>query len=538
MLVKSFIFCLVLMITLSSCAAPEPETVEVIKEVIVTQEVVVTEEVIVTEEILVTPTPMPEQKAKYVFLFIGDGMGVAQRNAAELYLAATANSGARPEDTELLMNTFPAQGMTTTYDLTSVIPDSASTATALSTGYKTISGTVGMDAGGSEAYQNISEIAKENGWKVGVISSVSIDHATPAAFYAHQASRNDYYEISVQLAESGFDYFAGGTAKRPTGNEGDQPDVFEMAETNGYTVIDTDEEFKALTPDAGKVWVINGNLQDSGAMHYDLDRTDDDIALSDYVAKGIEMLDNENGFFMAVEGGKIDWACHANDAGASILDTLEFDKSIQVAYDFYLQHPEETLIVVTGDHETGGMTIGFAGTMYDSFMDKIALQTMSFTQFTTDVIKPYQEEHDSSNANLEDLLPQIEEAFGLIVLSEDEKASLQELADAGGADASLKLHMALSDLELSEIEAAFTASLGGEEIAPSDEYTYLLYGGYDPLTMKLTTILNQKAGLAWTSYSHTGVPVQTSAIGVGQDQFNGYYDDTDIFTFMLEVCDF
>jgi len=127
-------------------------------------------------------------KAKYLFLFIGDGMGVAQRNAAELYLAREKGVS-RPEDARLVMNTFPAQGMNTTYDLTSVIPDSASTATAISCGHKTKSGVIGEDAEAKVSYENIAEVAKRKHFKVGILSTVSLDHATPAAFYAHVPSR-------------------------------------------------------------------------------------------------------------------------------------------------------------------------------------------------------------------------------------------------------------------------------------------------------------------------------------------------------------
>lgn len=91
-----------------------------------------------------------------------------------------------------------------------------------------------------------------------------------------------------------------------------------------------------------------------------LDADNQEWQLADYVDKGIEMLDGDQGFFMMVEGGKIDWACHANDAGSTIHDTAAMSKAVDRAIEFYNAHPDETLIVVTGDHETGGLTIGFA----------------------------------------------------------------------------------------------------------------------------------------------------------------------------------
>jgi len=267
---------------LSGCAqAPEIVEKQVVVEKPVVQTVVVEKpvekvvlETVVVEKQVVAPTEpaAPAPVAKYVFLFIGDGMGVAQRNAAELFKGATTSTGARPESTKLLMNTLPAQGMNTTYDLTSVIPDSASTATAMASGNKTASGVVGMDPTGSTAYRNLSEIAKAAGMKVGIISSVSIDHATPAAFYAHQLKRGDYYEISVQLAESDFDLFAGGPPKRPTGPDKDQKDVIEIAEENGFSIVVGKQAWEQASAADGKIWAMPQYYSNSNSTYYEMDR--------------------------------------------------------------------------------------------------------------------------------------------------------------------------------------------------------------------------------------------------------------------------
>ena len=193
-----------------------------------------------------------------------------------------------------------------------------------------------------------------------MISSVNLNHATPAAFYAHQASRSSYYEIGLELIESGFEYFAGGGLLSPKG-DGTQTDLYNLAERAGYDVVTTQAEAEAVTAADGKVILIDEHLADSDAMAYELDRTDDMWALADYVEKGIEVLSEDpDGFFMMCEGGKIDWACHANDAASTIHDTIALADAVQVAIDFAAEHPDETLILVTGDHETGGMTIGFA----------------------------------------------------------------------------------------------------------------------------------------------------------------------------------
>lgn len=536
---------------LVGCVAQTPQ---VIRETVVVKETVppvVIKETVAPQIVVATEEPEERPVAKYVFLFIGDGLGVAQRNAAELYLAAQMGTDARPEDARLVMNAFPAQGMITTYDLTSVIPDSASTATAtaMASGHKTASGVIGMDPSGTTSYQNLSEIVASLGWKVGILSTVSLDHATPAAFYAHQKSRSQMYEISMQLANSGYDFFAGGQMKQSASKEEGRPDAIETAKANGYTVVVGRDGFSTIEPGMGKVIAVNEIVDGDAAMYYTIDQTDEHVTIAEYTAKAIEMLHNPEGFLIVVEGGKIDWACHANDAAASIHDTLALDAAVAEAVKFYEQHPDETLIIVVGDHETGGMTIGFAGTQYNSFVDKIQNQTMSYIEFGK-ALDEYKATHTAEDAKFEDVLPLIEEAFGLYVLPADERAALEEAVKAGKAEGAgdeakkagreaertLRYSMALTDLELQVLEEAFLNSMLGNEERSRDDHTYLLYGGYEPLAVKCTTVLNQKAGIAWTSYSHTGVPVQISAIGAGAETFIGYYDQTEVFTKVLAAA--
>lgn len=375
------------------------------------------------------------EKAKYVFLFIGDGMAIAQRNAAELYLAKEKGLS-RPESAKLVMNTFPAQGMNTTYDLTSVIPDSASTATAISCGHKTKSGVIGMDAEAKASYPNIVEKARDMNWKVGILSTVSLDHATPAAFYAHVPSRKDMYDISLQLANSRVDYFAGGQLLEPVDKKDPtKPNAIEAAKKNGYTVALGRAGFEALKPGAGKVIAMNAIVDSNAAMYYTLDQGGgkDQVTLAEYLDKAIELLYNPNGFFIMAESGKIDWACHANDAASSVHDTLALDEAVARAVSFYEKHPKETLIIVTGDHETGGMTIGFAGTQYSSFVDKIQHQKMSYIEFNKK-LDAYKKSHTLADARLEEIMPLIKDAFGLYVMPAAEKASLERIISEGAAN--------------------------------------------------------------------------------------------------------
>ena len=448
-------------------------------------------------------------QAKYVFLFIGDGMAMSQISSTEIYTAARSSRDINI--TRLGFTRLPVAGLTTTYDAGTFITDSASAVTAIATGNKTLSGVLNMDPGKTKSFKTIAEYAHETGMKVGVVSSVTLDHATPAGFFAKVPSRSNYYDIAVQMVQSGFEYFAGGGLLQPRGKNGDQADVIRMAANAGYTYVNTKTAFNALKPGTGKILAINAVLQDSGSMPYELDRKAEDLCLADYTRKGIELLsDNSAGFFMMVEGGKIDWACHANDAGAAIHDVIAFDNAVKAALDFAQAHPGETLVIITGDHETGGMTIGFAGTQYDTFFDKVALQKKSFIAFNNEVLSPYKKNIPKDRAKLADLIPAIKDAFGLD-------------------------YQALSDFQKQQLEFAFQRSIGDEIERPVAEDQYLLYGGYEPLTVKITQIMNQTAGIGWTSYAHTGVPVSTFAFGVHQELFGGYYDNTDIFRKMASA---
>jgi alkaline phosphatase len=441
----------------------------------------------------------------------------------------------------LVMNTFPAQGMTTTYDLSSIITDSASAGTAMATGNKTISGTINMDPKFTEKYTTITETAKKSGWKIGIVSNVSLDHATPAAFYAHSATRKDYYHIGLQMSRSGFDYFAGGGLLEDS--KGGFIPATTYFQDRGYKLVSTVEDFNKLTPADGKVYFTNPVLQDEKSMQYAMDSDGSVVTLAQMTSKGIELLNNDTGFFMMVEGGKIDWSCHANDAAASIVDTLALDEAISSAVDFYKQHPDETLIIVTGDHETGGLTIGFAGTGYSNYINRLQNQDDSYVAFNQ---KLNEFKKANPKATFDKVVPLIEDGFGLDVLTDKEYKTLADAVAKGkakgatdadkaaGKDASIKLELATTPSERLVLENAFKATMMPSTDRAKITDVSLLYGGYEPLTVKLTTLINQKAGLAWTSYSHTGIPVQTSAIGDGAEQFNGFYENTDIYTKMME----
>ena len=278
---------------------------------------------------------------KYIFYFIGDGMASVQIHAAEAYLAALQGKDevAGNEKAKLLaMSHFPVQGMSTTFANNRLITGSAAAGTALACGMKTDIGVISMNPDATISYTTVAELAKAKGMKVGIVTSVSIDHATPAVFYAHQPQPQQLPRNSNGIGQQRFRLFsaAGGFHDDETGSG----NAIETARANGFTYVTTREALAAVQPGT-RTLATNHTLMGGSALAYELDRPESHLSLAEFTSEGIRLLKNDNGFFMMVEGGKIDWACHANDARAAIDDTIAFDNAIREAVDFYMLHPEE-----------------------------------------------------------------------------------------------------------------------------------------------------------------------------------------------------
>jgi alkaline phosphatase len=303
---------------------------------------------------------------KYVFVFIGDGMSVPQRMVAEEYAIKTGKG-------KLAINHLTTHATTRTCSATSLVTDSAAAGTAIACGVKTYNGAIGVDADKNKV-ESMAEAAKAAGKKVGIVTTVTIIHATPAAFYAHRESRSLTYQIALDLIDSGFDYFAGGGFG---GRHNDKKDkqyrgrIFDLAKEKGYTHIMELDKFRKLTPADGKIIY---SVDKKSPMQYSIDRDGSEPTIAELTAKGIELLDNPEGFFMMVEGGKVDYAGHANDAATSLNDLIALNDAVVEAMNFAKKHPGEVLIIVTGDHETGGMTMGVAGTGYALHIDRLKNQ--------------------------------------------------------------------------------------------------------------------------------------------------------------------
>jgi alkaline phosphatase len=490
--------------------------------------------------VLFLATAALADQPKYVFFFLGDGMASAQVQATEAYLT-TVNGGKATEAKDLLkpenrlnMSKMPIAGMATTFDAKALMTDSASAGTAFACGIKTVTGAIGMDETLTRTVKSIAQLAHESGKKVGILSSVSLDHATPASYYASVPTRDYMNSIGTQMAATGYEFFGGGGLAFPEGPKkpGDTSNnVWNQLSANGYEVRQTRDSIMALkNAPRDKVVCINPYLPDSSkSMPYDIDRPAGNLSLAEMTEVAIANLygekrgrDRSKGFFIMVEGGKIDWACHANDAVAAIGDMLDFDAAIGVALEFYKRHPMETLIVVTGDHETGGMSIGHATTAYTAYYDLLLGQTNSFEYFAANMWTPHKAATSGSVCGSH---------IGTNNLAADEKM-LELMNSVFGLD-----YASLNNYQKEKLEDAYDKSMCGPYDPKKDYQDYLLYGGYEPFVVTITHVLNERASIGWTSYSHTGVPCPVFAQGREAERFAGFYDNTDIAKKLAKVMD-
>ncbi len=453
---------------------------------------------------------------KYIFLFIGDGMSFSQvsitkaiRRHDKFRLFKKPAYGDQP----MAMEQFPVTGVATTFAEDRYITESSAAGTALATGKKTSCGTVSMNSAHTQDYKTIAEMARDKGMKVGIVSSVSIDHATPACFYAHEKDRGQYNHIASQMAMSRFDYFGGGFARgglRDQLKKENAKNILQTMKSAGYKIATNKNSLMDVMP-GDKCWTYNEEYDTDAALHYEIDKPAGHMGLADFTAEGIRILQNAKGFFMMVESGKIDWACHANDVVTVAHEMASFDESIAKAVEFYRQHPDETLIIITGDHECGGLSLGYSAAKYESAFDVLNHQKISYQNFAVKVNR-WKKNQNISQAMV---LDSVGHYFGL-----------------GNPDLNAKLD--LSDYETKRLLEAYALSFDKTTKEDEEEY-YVNYGSYDPLTVTVTHLLNQKAGINWSTYSHTPVPVPVYAMGVGDRYFNGQLDNTDIANNIIRI---
>lgn len=441
------------------------------------------------------------QQAKYVFYFIGDGMGVNQVQGTELYRGELEGKiGITP----IWFTQFPYATTATTFSATNGVTDSAAAGTALATGNKTQNGTIGMKQDLQTEVSSVAVWAKNKGCRVGVTTSVSVDHATPAAFYAHDPSRGSYYKIGTDLYKAGFDFYAGSDFIDPNNKDnkdGNSENLYTMAEKNGYTIARGYKDYLKKCKKADKMILFQSEKaseKDRTAIPYAIDRTKDDLTLADITRSAINFLskDLSKGFFLMVEGGKIDWACHSNDAATAFHEVADMDEAVKVAYEFYSQHPDETLIVVTADHETGGFVLGTGA--YKLNLQVLKNQKVSesgFTRILNELRKKY-----NNNVSWEKVQQALKENFGFW-----DKVKLNEKQEE-------------------RLLAKYNDTFNGKEAKLEKSE----YAQDEPLAAEAKRIIDEIALVGWTSGGHSAGYVPVFAIGAGADLFQGRIDNTEI----------
>lgn len=281
------------------------------------------------------PQKFKSKKPKNVIFLIGDGMGTSQ-----VFAGLTANHG------HLFLENFKHVGFSKTQSADDYITDSAAGGTALSTGIKTYNGAIGVDVN-KNPVKTILEDAEAKNLSTGLVSTSSITHATPASFIAHQPSRNMYEEIAADFIKTDIDVFIGGGYKNFTQRKDGRNLVNELKQ-KGYTVEQDINKIKNVK--SGKLVGLtaeehNGRVAERGDM----------LPVATQTAINI-LSQNKKGFFLMVEGSQIDWGGHAGSTIYIVEDMLDFDKTIGKVLEFAAKDGK-TLVVITADHETGGMAL-------------------------------------------------------------------------------------------------------------------------------------------------------------------------------------
>ena len=438
---------------------------------------------------------------KYVFVFIGDGMSTPQRMVAEEFARKTGRG-------DLAMNHLPYQANTRTKSADAVITDSAAAATAIACGEKTNNRMLGVDPA-TNRLVSVAEVAKRRGMKVGIITTVTIVHATPAGFYAHRASRGQTYRIALDLVASGFDYFAGGGVYDKFDDKSDpeyRGNVFDVARKAGYQVaLDDRDAWSALRP-GSKSWSVFGAF----GMQFAIDADGSEPTLAELVAKGVEVLDGPDGFFIMCEGGRIDYSGHANDAATNLRDVIALDDAVKVALAFQSRHPDETLVITTGDHETGGLSMGFAGIggrFRVELLDRQRISVQSYSDKVKSLIRG-----NLDTIAFDDMKPSLREKFGFVFPE-----------DPGPKDDLMRL----SKADVNALREAFDTDVKKTRAHVKDTTAHDVARRY-VFAQAAKNVLNAHAGVGWSSGSHTALPTFTTAKGPGAEILVGMEENSDL----------
>lgn len=427
---------------------------------------------------------------KYVFYFIGDGMGLGHVMAAQTY-----NRVVLGNDEPLLMMRFPVASWVMTYSATGPITDSAAAGTALATGCKTLNGMIGVTPD-SVAVKSVASQLHDAGYGVGILTTVAPDDATPSAFYAHQPSRKMKYEIGLDFAASGYEFLAG---SRLYGDKKDgvATDLYKVFADSNIAVVRGLDGLAGATSD--RVIMLNKEEFRSSNVGYTIDSVAGTLTLPEMTRAALAHLQkvSPERFFMMSEAGNIDYAGHSNDGAAVIKEIIKFNEAIAVAYDFYLAHPDETLIVVTADHDTGGLGIGFPASGYSGWVKNVDYQRIS-----KDCFGDYCKATMSSRS----------------IFTWDDMKEL--LSDKLGFWSKIKIPEDAEKMLQKKFDITFNQRAG------KDQKT--LYNDFNEFTVAVFRTMDNATGIDWTTTGHSGNPVPVFAVGVGADEFKTVNNNIDI----------
>jgi alkaline phosphatase len=422
-------------------------------------------------------------QAKNIILMIGDGMGPAHVHIAWLY--ATRQLGKNLVMTAVMDKGQTAYMINDTADNT--VTESAAAAVQMATGVKVLARAIGIGPDG-KVLKTILEMAKERGKATGLVTTSGITGATPAGFIAHVSRRSEEEKIAEQLVKSGVNILFGGwkgffIPEAEKGRRKDGRNLLDEARQNGYAVVGTAEEMKAAQGEK-----ILG-LFNSGNMLFEIDRKGStEPSLKEMTVKALKVLDrNKEGFFLMVEAGRIDHAAHGNDIAAVISDTLAFDEAIKAAYDYQKNHPD-TLLIITADHETGGLAI-----LPDS-------QTS--------------QEYEGINLKAISKIKASHEKWGKDLGKNPSREKIKDVIKKN-------FDIDLKDDEVKVIKKNTLKKLDPRHFRSSVGFVLRLYHR-----------------IGWVSDSHSATPLFLFGIGPGSERIKGWRHNTEVFTIMKEAYGF
>jgi len=428
-------------------------------------------------------------RVKYVIVMIADGCGLAH-----IGLTQYINKFVLNEKTNLTDELFKRGNLAlvTTYSNDALVPDSASAGTSLATGYKTNNGMISMSPEG-KTLKTAAERAKELGYKIGLVVTSTVTDATPAVWASHVKNRSEQAEIASQYLQKGIDVILGGGRSYwiPKNEKGssrqDDRNLIEEAKNLGYNVVYNLEQLEGVNE--GKLLGLFAN----GNMPFVLDGDPTVVpSLADMTQKAIELLTKDsNGFFLMVEGSRIDHASHNNDAASVTAEVRAFDKALGVAIEFYKAHPRETLLVVTTDHDNGGLSLTEA---YDT---KGKERYATVDDLNTIFMVPFSFEKAQQTVGTPVTREAVDKLFkdhyvGSLNIPDEWKQKLVE----------------------------------GKAITPS-----LTSPFYANLGAGFTSVFM----VSWSTSGHTATPVWAVSLGYGSSRLKGYIDNTDIAKLLFWV---